>query len=374
MQRATYNSPMPNFTQGYALVVGIANYTAVRPLPETVLKDARDVAALLKQPERAGYLPDHVKLILDKDASKQAILDGLQWLASCAGADATAVVYYSGHGGRKEDGSDAGNYLIPVDTRLDALKATAISSDELTSALRAIHSGRLIVLLDACHSGGTGDAKDIGPLALEAAPQALVLKGGIDQAIYDQLSQGAGRAIFASSRTSEVSYVLPNATNSLFTQTLLEALSGKARQRGDGLLRLFDVVEYVWEEVPKRYAQQHPIFKAQDLDANFPIALFLGGQKSITPEVALAPLETSVDPSALRDFIDAHKSFDDLEVLCEDVHTEMQKDGIDLPFDRDVVQPGGKRVTIQRLIEYLRRRERLAYLVRVVRKEFPGEI
>ncbi|HEY3341613.1 MAG TPA: caspase family protein [Anaerolineae bacterium] len=365
---------MPNFTQGYALVVGIANYTSVRPLPETVLKDARDVAALLEQPERAGYLPDHVKLILDKDASKQAILAGLAWLAACAANDATAVVYYSGHGGRIDGGPDAGNYLIPVDTRLDALKTTAISSDELTSALRAIQSGRLVVLLDACHAGGTGDVKEITSLAPEAAPQALVLKGGIDQAIYDQLAQGAGRAIFASSRTSEVSYVLPGATNSLFTQTLLEALNGQARQHGDGLLRLFDVVEYVWEEVPRRYAQQHPIFKAQDLDANFPIALFLGGQKSVTAMPTLAPLETSVDPSALRDFIDAHKSFDDLEVLCADVRTEMLKDGIDIPFDRDVVQPGGKRVVIQRLIEYLLRRERLAYLVRVIRKEFPGEL
>lgn len=374
MQRATYNSPMPNFTQGYALVVGIANYTAVRPLPETVLKDARDVAALLEQPDRAGYLQDHVKLILDKDVNKKALLDGLAWLASCAGNDATAVFYYSGHGARIEDGTDAGNYLIPVDTRLDALKTTAISSDELTEALRAIHAGRLVVLLDACHSGGTGDAKGIAPVGLEVAANAPIVKSGLDSALYDRLTQGMGRVVFASSRTSEVSYVLPNATNSLFTQTLLEALSGKARQRGDGLLRLFDVVEYVWEEVPKRYAQQHPIFKAQDLDANFPIALFLGGQKSITPEAALAPLETSVDPSALRDFIDTHKSFDDLELLCGDVRNEMLKDKIDIPFDLDTVQRGGKRITIQRLIEYLRRREKLAYLVRVVRKEFPGEI
>jgi hypothetical protein len=359
---------MPNFTQGYALVVGIANYAAVRPLPETVLKDARDVAALLQQPDRAGYPPDHVKLILDKDATKRAILDGLAWLASCAGGDATAVVYYSGHGGQAQSGPDAGNYLIPVDTRLDALKHTAINSDELTGALRDIHAERLVVLLDACYSGGTGDAKDITSLT----PLPVVLKGGIDQALYNQLAQGAGRAVFASSRSSEVSYVLPGATNSLFTQTLLEALNGKARQRGDGLLRLLDVVEYVWEEVPRRYAQQHPIFKAQDLDANFPIALFMGGQKSATP--ALAPLETSVDPSALRDFIDAHKSFDDLELLCQDVRGEMQRDNIDIPFDRDVVQPGGKRVVIQRLIDYLRRRDKLAYLVRVIRKEFPGEI
>ena len=365
---------MPNFTQGYALVVGIANYPNVRPLPETVLKDARDVAALLEQPDRAGYPQDHVKLILDKDATKKTLLDGLAWLASSAGNDATAVFYYSGHGGRIEDGADAGNYLIPIDTRLDALKASAISSDELTDALRAIHSGRLVVLLDACHSGGTGDAKDITPVGLETAPNALVLKGGIDQAVYDKLTQGTGRAIFASSKTSEVSFVLPGAKNSLFTQTLLEALNGKARQRGDGLLRLFDVVEYVWEEVPKRYAQQHPIFKAQDLDASFPIAMYLGGQKSLTPDAALAPLETSVDPAALRDFIDAHKSLEDLELLCSDVRSEMQKDKIDIPFDLDTVQRGGKRITIQRLIEYLSRRGKLAYLVRLVRKEFPGEI
>ncbi|MCL4506602.1 MAG: caspase family protein [Chloroflexi bacterium] len=363
---------MPNFTQGYALVLGIANYTGVRPLPETVLKDARDVAALLQQPDRAGYPADHVKLILDRDATKQAILDGLAWLAGAAGGGATALVYYSGHGGRLESGPNAGNYLIPVDTRLDAIRETAIGSDELTAALRAIHADRLVALLDACHSGGAGDAKDIGAAPLD--PNAPTLKGGLDARVYDQLAQGAGRAVFASSKTNELSYVLPGASNSLFTQVMLEALNGRARQRGDGLLRLFDIVEYVWEEVPKRYALQHPIFKAQDIDSNFPLALFMGGRKSLDPAAALAPLQTAVDKVQLRDLIVARKNLEDLELLCDDVENEMRRDGIELQFNMEIVGGQGKAVRVKRLIEYLDNRGRLAYLVRAIRKEFPGEI
>jgi hypothetical protein len=365
---------MANFTQGYALVVGIANYPNVRPLPETVLKDARDVGALLQQPDRAGYPPDHVKLILDAQATRQAMLDGLAWLASVAGSDATAVFYYSGHGGRLDDGPNAGNYLIPFDTRIDTLKQTAISSDELTTALRAIHAERLVVLLDACHSGGTGDAKAIDITSKDLDPNAPVLKGGLDPRLYDALTQGAGRAIFASSRSSEVSYVLPNASNSLFTQALLEALNGQARQRGDGLLRLFDVVEYVWEEVPKRYPQQHPIFKAQDLDANFPIALYIGGQKALTPTAPMAPLTTSVDKTKLRNLIVAKKNLEDLELLTGDIENELKSDGIDLQFNMEMVGGQGKPVRVQRLIDYLDRRGYLAYLVRTVRKDYPGEI
>lgn len=366
---------MANFTQGYALVVGIANYPYVRPLPETVLKDARDIAALLKKGDRAGYLPDHVKLILDKDATKQAILDGLAWLAGNATGDATAVFYYSGHGGHFEDGPTAGNYLIPYDTRLTAIKDTAISGPELTVALRGVNSERLIVLLDACHSGGTGETKDITPTTKELEPNVPVLKGGLEQNLYDRLTEGGGRVILASSKSSEVSYVLPGANNSLFTETLLEALDGKARQRGDGLLRLLDIVDYVLEAVPARHNQQHPIFKATDVDTSFPIALYLGGQKSLTPETALAPLTTSVTPAELRDFIDVHKSMDELEVLCEDVSSEMAKDGItNVPFNLDVIERGGKKVMIGRLIGYLDRRSKLAYLVRVLRKEYPGEI
>ena len=374
---------MPNFAQGYALVVGVAHYPYVRQLPDTVLKDATDVAGLLQRPERAGYLPEHVKLILDQNATRKAILDGLGWLADSAKGDATAVFYFSGHGGRFDSGPAAGNYLIPFDTQISTVRNSAISSDDLTSALRAIQAERMVVLLDACHSGGTGDTKDIGPVGKDLDPDAPVLKGGLDQHVYDALSQGAGRVIIASSRSSETSMVLPGATNSLFTQVLLEALNGQAQQEGDGLLRILDIVKYVLQNVPTRYTQQNPIFKATDVDKNFPVALYLGGQKTIgagsaqatTPVNATAQSTLSIVD--LRNFIDAHMSRDEIEILCTEVEDAMHKDGRNYPrepFAIDAVKDGSKAIVTQGLLLWLQRRSRLDYMQRALHEHFPEEI
>ncbi len=388
---------MADFDQGYALVIGVANYPHVRPLPESVLNDARAIGAVLQDPNRAGYPKGQVRLLLDKEATRQGILNGLAWLANNAGQDATAVVYFSGHGGRITSGENAGNYLIPYDTRLNAIKTTAISSAELTAALNQVRTQKLVVLLDACHSGGTGDPKgDLDPAAgtlINADVKALDepdVKRGLDDTTYDQLKQGSGRVIFASSRSEEVSYVLPNAANSLFTQCLLEAINGKAKHEGDGLLRIFDVVSYVFREVPRRHAKQHPIFKVNDLDANFPLALYMGGEKALAAGpvqpttaadlIALLPKRTTLNTSnvvAVRNFIDEHYTLSEMDVLCADVAAVIEeRTGQRVRLSLDVVGATGKpqRLAAQAIAEYLNRRSWLPYLVEVLRREFPDEV
>ncbi len=393
---------MAYFDQGYALVIGVANYPHVRPLPESVLNDARAISAILQDPLRAGYPNGRVKLLLDKEATRGGILNGLAWLANNAGRDATAVVYFSGHGGRVTGGEHAGNYLIPYDTRLDAIKTTAISSAEFTAALNKIQTQKLVVLLDACHSGGTGDPKDVG-LAGDLDPNAGVLinadiktmdeptvKRGLDDAAYDQLKQGSGRVIFASSKSEEVSYVLPNARNSLFTQCLLEAIDGKAKHEGDGLLRIFDVVSYVFQEVPKRHTKQHPIFKVNDLDANFPLALYRGGEKTLVGGtvqpttaadlIALLPRRTMLNASnivAIRNFIDEHYTPDEMEVLCADIAAMVEtRTGQPVRLSLSVVGAAGKpqKLAAQAIAEYLNRRGWLPDLVEVLRRDFPDQV
>lgn len=388
--------PMAHFDQGYALVIGVANYPNVRPLPESVLNDARAVSAILRDPARAGYPSNQVKLLLDKEATRQGILNGLAWLANNAGKDATAVVYFSGHGGRITSGEHAGNYLIPYDTRLNAIKTTAISSAEFTAALNKIQTQKLVVLLDACHSGGTGDPKDLDPdtgALINADVKAMdepVVKRGLDDAAYDQLKQGSGRVIFASSKSEEVSYVLPNAQNSLFTQCLLEAIDGKAKHEGDGLLRIFDVVSYVFQEVPKRHTKQHPIFKVNDLDANFPLALYKGGEKSLAGApiqptmaadlIALLPKRTTLNTSnivAIRNFIDEHYTPEEMEVLCADVAAAIEaRTGQPARLSLSIVGAAGKpqKLAAQAIAEYLNRRGWLPDLVEVLRRDFPDQV
>lgn len=274
---------MPNqFTHGRALVVGVANYLKVRKLPETVLDDARDVAALLRSPDLCGYPAGNVDTLLDGQATADGIRDGFRRLARAAGPDDTVIVFFSGHGGRIEKGPNAGTYLIPFDCDPKRLKDTAIGADELTELVSAIKAGCLVVLLDACHAGGIGEVK-----AIDLADD---LKAGLDEKAYDALSRGAGRVVMASSRSAEVSLVLAGMSNSLFTHYLLEALRGAALVRGDGLVRVFDVFHYISDKVPAR-AAQHPIFKAHEVENNFPLALDRGGKA-----VANQPLEPELAP------------------------------------------------------------------------------
>ncbi|WP_315824628.1 caspase family protein [Paraflavitalea speifideaquila] len=78
----------------------VGNYPHVNPLPVTV-NDATVLYKLLTNPDRAGYPENQVKLLVNEAASRQGILDGLDWLIECTRQDpkATAIIYFSGHGG-----------------------------------------------------------------------------------------------------------------------------------------------------------------------------------------------------------------------------------------------------------------------------------
>ena len=56
----------------YALIVGIADYLNVAALLSAVRNDACDVRDLLVDPRHGGYLPEHVTLLLDGEATRRA--------------------------------------------------------------------------------------------------------------------------------------------------------------------------------------------------------------------------------------------------------------------------------------------------------------
>lgn len=264
--------PVTTFDRGRALVIGVANYDEVSSLPEAVLNDARDVASTLQASDYCGFPAANVQLLLDGDATLVNIRAALASLAGSAGADDTVIIYFSGHGARLGHATAETSALIPVDCRLACLQGTSLVEAEFSAALAAIKAKRLLVLIDACHAGGAGVLK-------QAAESGVQL--GFDEKSLQRLAEGTGRVIIASSRSTETSLVLSGSRNSVFTDQLLEALKGKARTTGDGVIRVFEVFNYVAEQVrcivPGR---QHPIFKASDLEDNFPIALYRGGIKA----------------------------------------------------------------------------------------------
>src|ERR1019366_8407132 len=211
---------MPSTNTAHAIVIGIANYQNVKPLPPTVVKDARDIYDLLIDPHVCAYPANNVHLLVDEQATQSGLRSGFAELAKRTTEDSTVLIYLSSHGGQIEQGPNAGEYLLPVDVVYrsgDSLAQTAISGHEFTEAMRAIPARKLVVIFDCCHAGGIGQPKDA------AAP---VLKSALPETYYDTLKAGRGRVILASSRSDELSWVFPGAQNSLFTQHILAGLNG----------------------------------------------------------------------------------------------------------------------------------------------------
>jgi hypothetical protein len=332
---------MPGMDNAYAWVVGIANYQTINPLPPTVLKDAQDIYTLLIDPNHCGYDPQHVRLLLDKKATGSAMRQALADLAARSDEEASVFVYLSSHGGQIESGRHAGAYILPADVNYttDATIAqTAISGADFTAALQAIPARKVVVLFDCCHSGGVGQPKDA------AAP---AMKAGLPERYYERLKEGRGRVIMASSRSSEVSWVNPGAKNSLFTGHLLTGMRGGVAS-DDGLIRIFDLFEYVQPKVTADRPNQHPIFKAE-IEENFAIALYLGGKKGV-----ICKDEQGFRYDVYVSY--AEESDRDADWVWETMLPGLEKAGLNVAISDDVREAGVSRVvSIQRGIQQSRR-------------------
>ncbi|GAA0432671.1 caspase family protein [Massilia aurea] len=263
------------YPQGHALLIGVANYQRISSLPAAILNDVTDVAATLSSPNYCAYAPANVVTLMDANATRAAVLKGLDDLAARADPDDTACVFFSGHGAVLGSPGNEDSVLATVDSDLADIENTTISSDELAAALAQIKAKRLLVFIDACHAGGAAISKRL------TDGKGHEFKSGYTQNTFAKLAAGSGRALMASCRADEVSAVFVGARNSVFTTVLLAGLRGAADKNASGFIKVFDLFNYVSEEVPKLIPDnQHPIFKADNLEVNFPVALSHGGKKS----------------------------------------------------------------------------------------------
>ncbi len=268
------------FTHGYALLIGVGESAYSKlSLPATV-KDTQAIYAALIDPELCAY-PDnqeHIRVLNNKEATQQGILDGLNWLKEKAITDpsATVFVYYSGHGW--VDKTTSLYYLLQHDIKPTKLANSALAAETFTDALRQIRSERLLVVIDSCHAAGMATSKEADIELLEefdTFERVAPSKGFIDE-----LKQGKGRVVFTSSEGEQKSW-LKDESNSIYTYHFLEALQGAANKSGDIEVKVSNLMNHLSKAVPESAsrlyrAEQTPHF---DIDAgDFIIAKLRGGK------------------------------------------------------------------------------------------------
>jgi hypothetical protein len=290
------------FINGYALLIGVnENSNPAWALPD-VKKDVLALQKVLIHPERCAYLESNVKVILGKDSNRQNILAGLDWLEEKIKDDstgnATAVVFYSGHGFRDDSTEPATYYLIPYDVKSGGLQSRALRAEDFANAISDLKPQRLLVMLDCCHAGGM-DIKELPAYARTSIPSQIFMPLG--KAVsppegakgLEALTRGSGRAVLSSSLGEQVSYIRKDRKMSIFTYHLIEALTGHAQpEEGVTEALVSDVMSFVSRKVPKSAKDEYGATQEPDyqVSGNFPIALLLGGKGIAKGQPAPDPL------------------------------------------------------------------------------------
>lgn len=137
-----------------ALLVGINNYPGNGSDLNGCVNDVTNIRDILKT--YLGFSNDDIRMLVDDRATKQNIMERLEWMVVNAQPGDYMVFHYSGHGSqvRDRDGDELSDQLdeilCPADMSWDN---GYILDDELSKLFGRLPDGCLLeVFLDACHS------------------------------------------------------------------------------------------------------------------------------------------------------------------------------------------------------------------------------
>jgi metacaspase-1 len=142
-----------------ALLIGVGDIpNNFLPGVDIDIDNMKKVAAIM------GFKPAEIKVLLDEQATYANVRQALgTWTRRGVGPDDHVLIYFTGHGTRVPDpapgkAGGADDALVLRDVRRAQIQGRAslrnvLLGHELGSALAAIPSHNVLVLVDACHSG-----------------------------------------------------------------------------------------------------------------------------------------------------------------------------------------------------------------------------
>jgi hypothetical protein len=229
-------------------------------------KDAQEMARFMKD---AGGLDEAVVLVNEKAtlARTEDLIRVRLPAATRAGDE--VFLYWSGHGGRVKDPTGRerdgmSEYLVPYDGKLGTVaqvRSSMLLDVTFARWVQALEGRKVIVILDACHSGGqAAGAKGLGDRVNAGKETTL----GFFQAAF-QRAKNIGQketAVLASSKATEVSYERREGDLSVMTYFLLDRMkAGKKVTLKEGFLEVQKAVPaYVKDRLKARNPQTPVLF------------------------------------------------------------------------------------------------------------------
>jgi hypothetical protein len=306
---------LPKYQSSWALVIGINEYRHAPPLGYA-RRDAEAFSSLLEA--RFGFSRENITLLLDKDASRNAILSSfLRFSRDDIAADDRVLVFFAGHGYTRTGRRGEVGYLVGADGDPKDL-STLVRWDELTRNAELVPAKHLLFVMDACY-GGLAITRALSP------GSARFLKDMLQRYSRQVLTAGKADEVVADSGG-------PRPGHSIFTGHLLDALEGGAAA-ADGVISANAVMAYVYERVSKdAYSHQTPHFGFLDGDGDLiihaPTLTSLSENEEIDTDLliqipATAPVETtSTTEPSLSELVKDYLSDSRYRIRLDDLVTE----------------------------------------------------
>lgn len=242
----------------YAVIIGIGDYQDKRiPDLQFTVNDAQGLYDVLTDPEIGGVPKEHIKLLLNEQATDRAIKGAIGgWLSRQAQKEDTVIIYYSGHGAPEIQDT----YWVTYNANIDDLYTTALNNNDIAEMLARIESERMITFLDSCYSAATVNRRN--------------RTRNIQTEIPWEKFSGKGRVTISASDGKQLSLELEEYGHGVFTYYLLEGLKGKADTNHDGIIDVDEIWNYVkfqvTETARKAGNSQTPVLQG-NLTAGIPL-------------------------------------------------------------------------------------------------------
>ncbi|BAZ09105.1 peptidase C14 caspase catalytic subunit p20 [Calothrix sp. NIES-4071] len=151
----------------YALLIGIDEYVSpIIPLRGCV-NDINEVKAYLEARVQSDGYQLHLRTLLNKNATRQAVIDGFRQHLCQAGSEDVAFLYYSGHGSQQQAPQEFWNMepdrmnetIVCYDSRSPG--SWDLADKELAKLIAEVakENPHITIIMDCCHSssGTRGD-------------------------------------------------------------------------------------------------------------------------------------------------------------------------------------------------------------------------
>ena len=247
-----YSQGVQNPPSLYILSVGVSEYEISSQNLTFAASDAEKIAAIFGSQVNADiYDKVHIKTLLNAEATRSSIKEGINSFLSDARIDDMVVLFFAGHGITDSRGR---YYFLGHDGDMNNPSANGIKQIDFEDDLIAsVQARKVLVLLDSCQSGGVTGRRGNDDIT----------------EVVDRLSKATGFTVISAARGNEYAYEDPDWDSGAFTLAVEEALGKSlADANKDGFIDLNELDSYVYYKVIELTgSKQHPTRKSYSAES-----------------------------------------------------------------------------------------------------------